>query len=139
MFRYLEHTADVLYEAEAKTLEDLFADAGKALSNTMIELKSVKKVGEYKINLENEKLDVLLHDFLEQILYLTQTELLAFNDFKVKVEEKKEKFFLSAEAFGEMIDKARHEIKADVKAVTWEYFKVWKEKNNWKCKVLLDV
>lgn len=139
MFRYLEHTADVLYEAEAKTLEELFADAGKALSNTMIGLDSVKKTGEYEIKLDNEKLDALLHDFLDNVLYLIQTDFIAFNDFKVRVEEKQKKFYLDAKCFGEKIDKARHEIKADIKAVTWEYFKVWKEKNKWKCKVLLDV
>lgn len=139
MFRYLEHTADVLYEVEASSLEELFADAGKALSNTMIELDSVKKTGEYEIKLENESIEGLLHDFLDNELILIQTDLVAFNDFKVSILEKNKKFFLQAKCFGEKIDKAKHEIKTDIKAVTWEYFKAWKEKNKWKCKVLLDV
>ncbi|MBI5884527.1 archease [archaeon] len=138
-FRYLEHTADILFEAEALTVEELFCEAGKALGNSMIDLKAVEGKQEKTIELEDESIEFLLHAFLEQVLYLMETELIAFNDFDVKVNEKQGKFYLKAIAFGEKIDKARHELKADVKAVTWEYFKLGQEKGKWKCKVLLDV
>jgi len=46
---------------------------------------------------------------------------------------------LNAKVAGERLDDARHQQRADVKAVTLHGFSVEKDDGNWKAKVLLDI
>lgn len=138
-FKYFEHTADVLFEASGKSLEEMFNAAGQALGNTMIELKQVEAREEKEIKAEGNTEDKLLHEFLEKVLLLIQMDLFIAKEFQIKIKEKEKKFFLEGKALGEKIDKSKHEIMTDIKAVTWENFKVWQEKGQWKASVMLDV
>jgi len=136
---YLEHTADVLFEAEAATLGELFAQCGLALEESQIELKDVETKEETVITGKNKKVDLLLFDFLDDLLFHKDADQLIFSKFDIKVEEKDGEFHLECKASGEKLDPKKHEQKVDVKAITLHLFEVKEIDGGWYAKVLLDI
>ena len=61
------------------------------------------------------------------------------SEFEVKINQTNEKFMVSVIAHGEHIAYDRHELCADVKAVTLHKFSLTKEKEDWKAEMILDI
>ena len=141
-YHYLEEigTADIAFEVSGRDLPELFSDAADATTNVMIDnLEAIEPRDTRHIELSNDEIDMLLFDFLQELIYLKDAERLLLRVRDVQVDEKKGKYFLKAEAAGEPLDAARHHQRADVKAVTLHDFSVEKEDGGWKARVLLDI
>jgi SHS2 domain-containing protein len=92
-----------------------------------------------QIELSNEKLDMLLFDLLQELIFLKDAERLMLRMRQLEIEEKDEKLFLHGIAEGEPLDVDRHHQRADVKAVTLHDFSVERMEGGWKARVLLDI
>ncbi|PYL09006.1 MAG: archease [Verrucomicrobia bacterium] len=141
-YHYLEEvgTADIAFEATGRDLPELFNDAADATMNVMIEnLKAIEPLETRRIELSNDKIDMLLFDFLQELIYFKDAERLLLRVRDARIDEKAEKYFLKTEAAGEILDPARHRQRADVKAVTLHGFSVERENGGWKARVLLDI
>ena len=137
-YKFFDHTADVLFEAYGKTLNELFENAALASQETQADLKGIKQKITKKINLKNESIEMLLFDFLQELIYLKDKDKLLFSKFKVNIKKNKE-YTLIATAHGEELDMKKHELKVDVKAVTLHLFEVKKVKGKWKAHIILDI
>src|SRR4029077_4622755 len=129
-YHYLEEigTADIAFEATGRDLPELFIAAADATMNVMIEnLDAIEPRETRQIELSNDKLDMLLFDFLQELIYLKDAERLLLRVRNVRIDEKDQKYFLEAEAAGERLNAAWHQQRADVKAVTLHDFSVAKE------------
>lgn len=141
-YRFLEEigTADIAFEATGRDLPELFSDAANATMNVMIDnLEAIEPREIRQIELSNDKIDMLLFDFLQELIYFKDAERLLLRVRDVQIDEKNEKYVLKTEAIGEPLDEARHYQRADVKAVTLHDFSVEKEDGAWKARVLLDI
>jgi SHS2 domain-containing protein len=141
-YHYLEEigTADIAFEATGRDLRELFMAAADATMNVMIDnLDAIEPRETRHIELSNDKLDMLLFDFLQELIYFKDAERLLLRVRDVRIEERDGKHFLKAEAAGEPLDAARHHQRADVKAVTLHDFSVEKQDDGWKARVLLDI
>ena len=141
-YHYLEEigTADIAFEATGHDLPELFSDAADATMNVMIDnLDAIEPRETRRIELSNDKIDMLLFDFLQELIYLKDAERLLLRVRDAQIDKKEGKYFLKAEAAGETLDAARHHQRADVKAVTLHDFSVEKENGGWKATVLLDI
>ncbi|PIN74840.1 hypothetical protein COV17_04610 [Candidatus Woesearchaeota archaeon CG10_big_fil_rev_8_21_14_0_10_36_11] len=136
---YIEHTADILFKAEAGTISKLFEQCALAVEESQVELAAIKPKEKRDIVGENENVDYLLFDFLDDLLYYKDAEQLIFSSFEIDVSEDNNKYHLHCVAHGEKIDTARHEQKVDVKAITMHMFEIKKTKKGWEAKVLLDI
>jgi len=141
-YKFLEEigTADIALEAVGRDLPELFRDAADATMNVMIDnLDAIEPRETRNIELSNDKIDMLLFDFLQELIYFKDAERLLLRTREVRIDERDQKCFLKAEAAGEPLDAARHHQRADVKAVTLHDFSVEKEDGGWKARVLLDI
>lgn len=141
-YRYLEEigTADIAFEATGRDLPELFRDAADATMNVMIDnIDAIQPRETRQMELSNDKLDMLLFDLLQELIFLKDAERLLLRIRKLHINEKDEKYFLRAIAEGEPLDTERHHQRADVKAVTLHDFSVVREKDCWKSRVLLDI
>ena len=136
-FKFLEDIAiaDIAFEATGKDLDELFESSAEALESSMANIKKVKPKIKKEIIVSKETVEELLFDFLNELVYLKDAELLLFSKFSVKINGKK----LHAEVLGDKIDSKTQELDNDVKAVTLHGFKVEKTKDGWKTKIILDV
>ena len=138
-YKFLDHTADVMFEAVGKNLNEVFRNAALAVFDVQSDLKKIKLKIKKKIKLKNSIIGDLLFDFLEELIYLKDAKYMLFGKFDVKITQKKMVYYLEAFAFGEKINPEKHELKTDVKAITLHEFFLKKIKGGWKCRVLLDI
>ena len=137
--KYIEHTADVLFEAEAATLGELFEQCALAVEESQVELKNIEPKNKVVLSGKNKDVEHLLFDFLDDLLFYKDSQRLIFSRFEVKVEEEEGAFNLTCDAFGEELDEERHEQLVDAKAITMHMFEVKKVEGGWKARVLVDI
>ncbi len=141
-YRYLDHIAiaDVAFEAWGATLEETFIAAAEATLNVMVrDLSSIALREKRTLQVEAGALDMLLFDFLQDLIFFKDSQRLLLRIERISIRCQERFFSLSAEAFGEKINPQKHELLADVKAVTLHRFEVEKTENGWKTSVILDI
>lgn len=132
-FKFLEHTADVKFQAFGKSVEEVFENSALAMFSAMSDEKVEKKIKK-KISAEGKDYESLLYNFLEELLFLFDSEGFFWGGVeKIKIKDNK----LTATVVG---DKAEnYELNIDIKAVTYNDMFVRKEKDKWIAQVVLDV
>jgi SHS2 domain-containing protein len=141
-FHYLEDigTADIAFQATGRDLPELFAAAADATMNVMIDnLEAIEPRETRRIELKNDAIDMLLFDFLQELIYFKDADRLLLRIREVQIDQKDDAYSLNATAAGEPLDPMRHQQRADVKAVTLHDFRVEKSDDGWKASVLLDI
>jgi SHS2 domain-containing protein len=141
-YRYLEEigTADIAFEATGRDLPELFRDAADATTNVMIDnIEAIQSRQTRRIELSNDKLDMLLFDLLQELIFLKDAERLLLRIRKVQIDHRDKMYLVRATAEGETLDPERHHQRADVKAVTLHNFTVEQTDGGWKARVLLDI
>jgi SHS2 domain-containing protein len=141
-YTYLENigTADIAFEATGRDLPELFRDAADATTNVMIDnIVAIQPRETRQIELSNDKLDMLLFDLLQELIFFKDAERLLLRIREVQITERNENYFVKATAEGELLDADRHHQRADVKAVTLHDFSVKRTNGGWKARVLLDI
>ncbi len=129
--------ADIAFEAESSSAGGLFESCALAVSEIMVDPKTLGRKTVRNFSLKSESLDRLLYDFLTELIVVKDVDSLLFGEFKVKVSP--DGASLSAVAKGELIDRAKHDLRNDVKAVTMHMFGVRHEGKRWKATVVLDI
>jgi len=133
-YKFLEHTADIKFQAFGNSVEEVFKNSALAMFNSMSDEK-VKESKSFKINVKGKDFESLLYNFLEELLFLFDSK----NFFMSKVKNIKitKDFKLKAEVVGD--DAENYEIHIDVKAITYNDMFVKKKGNKFIAQVVLDV
>jgi SHS2 domain-containing protein len=134
-FEFIDHTADAGIRVEAPTLEDLFETAGLAFTELVTSVDSIDCRVERRFKLEEDDIETLLVSWLQELLYLLDTEDFVFARFQVTLHD----FSLEATAWGEVFDPDRHMIKTEIKAVTYHQLEVVESDQGWQAQVIFDI
>ena len=136
-FEVFEHTADAGIVAWGETLADAFDQAARGMYSLMVDIDRVESTETRQIALRSPDRERLLADWLQELLFLTETEGLVFAQFDVRLDPSG--CVLEATVGGEPLDVSRHEPAYDIKAVTRHQLKVEREANSWRVRVLFDI
>src|SRR5437763_3930415 len=121
MYELFEHTADLGLRIRAADLNALFAEAATALFSIIVEdLQSVEPRRPVEVRLSGDDREYLLYDWLKALLYHFDAEHLLFSRIEVRVTAAG----LHGKAWGEPLDRSRHELSHEVKAITYHGLKV---------------
>ena len=135
-FAPIDHTADVGYRLFAPTLPELFAVAGQALFDAITDLETIQPTLQKAIAVQASDREALLVAWLAELNYLCLTEFLLFARFEMRALSDTQ---LRALAHGEKIEAQRHEIKTEIKAVTYHGLYVREANARWEAQVIFDV
>jgi SHS2 domain-containing protein len=141
-YRFLEDqfTADIGFVASGSTLEDCFAAAAEATLEVMLaNPQSLQPRERRAVHAESESLDLALLRFLEELVYYKDTEQLLLRPTGVVVTQREGGWVADASLEGEQIDAGRHELCADIKAVTLHRLEVRRANDGWEATVVLDI
>ncbi len=141
-YQFLEDIsiADVAFEAEGKTLEELFEGAALAVTNTMVkDVRRIEQKTSKSIEVGAENVEMLLFHFLQELIFYKDAELLLFSKFDLAIEQKDSSWRLRGKAYGEEISADKHQLLVDVKAVSLHNFKIEKKAQGWRAAVIIDV
>ena len=128
--------ADIAFEADSASLDGLFEACGRALTDVMVDRGTLNPKVTRKISLGGTDLDRLLYDFLTELIVLKDVDSLLFKNLRVEVDDTPR---LEAVLRGEKIDRKRHRLRNDVKAVTMHMFRVHRGGGRWRATVVLDI
>jgi SHS2 domain-containing protein len=136
MFEVFEHTADVGLRIRADSREGLFVDAARGLFSLLVaNLSSVRPVMEREIRIAGAENDLLLFDWLNELLYVFDTRHVVLAEFHVDFRDGE----LVARCLGEPVDRARHVLEHEVKAITYHGLKVESGDGRWLAEVIVDI
>jgi SHS2 domain-containing protein len=142
-YRFIEGltVADVAFEATGATLEALFTSAGLAMTATEVgNPESVRKEERRAFDLTSKAVDLLLYNFLQELIYFKDVDQLLFGGFDLSIQKETEgRYRLQGSGQGEPIDPGRHLMLVEVKAVTMHRFEVTPGPDGWKAIVVLDI
>lgn len=141
-YEYLGDVAisDVAFRAWGETLEALFAAASEATMNVMVEdLGSIESREERSIRVREASPEMLLFNFLQELIFFKDAEQLLLRVFNVEIMERENNYEASCDARGERLDRRKHVLVADVKAVTLHLYSVRATPKGWEATVVLDI
>lgn len=133
-YRLIEHTADVGLIAYGGNLVEAFGNAAYGMFSIIAELRAVREVESRQVKLEGKDLEALLFDWLNNLLYFFDTDMLLLRKFDVS---KLGEDCLEAVCYGEKYDPSRHRLKIGVKSATYHMLKVDRGKN--QVRVIFDI
>ena len=135
-FEVFEHTADVGIVAHGADLRALFANAAQGMFSLMADLSGVEEREQRSIEVEARDREGLLVNWLTELLYYLDAEEMLFRRFEI---DELSDTRLRGRAFGERIDRDRHDLRLGVKAVTRHMLEIAPENGGYRATVLLDI
>jgi SHS2 domain-containing protein len=136
VYKFLEHTADIKIQVKEKNIEMAFISSALALKQVIAENVDIKPLLTKKIKIKGTDLSNLLYNFLEELLFLLDSEQFILSEV-INFKFDKQKFIIFAEISGDKSKKYR--ISNDVKAITYHEMKIVERKNQVIIEFVLDV
>lgn len=136
MYELFEHTADLGLRVRAPDLDSLFAEAAACLFSAVVEdIAAIRPEKAVTVELAGTDREFLLFDWLKDLLYRFDADHMLFGKFVVRVRDDG----LTATAWGEPLDPARHLLGHEVKAITYHELKVERTDDGWLAEVIVDI
>ena len=132
-FVFLEHTADVKFQAFGNTLEEMTENSFLALKQAMFGKAKINSSKTKVIKAKGKDMESMIYNFLEEVIYFADAgEFLTskIKDLKIKG------FVMEATLMGDKPEK--YSLSNNIKAVTYNEMFVKKQDNKWVCQVVLD-
>lgn len=136
MYETFEHTADLGLRVRAASQNELFADAARGLFSIIVaNPERIEPEQEWRCDLAGSRLDELLFDWLNELLYAFESQKLLLTEFHIHLAGEK----LSALCRGEPWDPQRHQLEHEVKAITYHGLRVEPTTDGWLAEVIVDI
>jgi SHS2 domain-containing protein len=138
-YSFFSHTGDVGVKVRAPTLAQLFADAALALTDTVTDRRLVAANISAAVELRSPAVDLLLVDWLNDLVYRLDTAGLIVARVQVSVIDEAGGWAVRGTVTGDSLEPARHPIKTLVKAATYHALEVVRAGDEWQATFVLDV
>ena len=136
LFEILEHPSDLGIEARGATMEEAFQNAAFGLMSIIAGSSKIESYERRSISILALDRENLLVRWLAEILYLYDAEKFLTADTKI---ERMNNTSLNATILGQQFDASKHELKLDVKAITYHQLMVEKIDGIWIARVFVDI
>jgi SHS2 domain-containing protein len=131
--------ADIIVEADGRSLDEAFENSGIALVNIMFGIDEVVTKKTMRIDVQGEDIESLLYCWLEKILLLLLVDEFIPSEFDANISMEKSSILLTGIARGENIDLRRHVYRIEVKAITYHEMSIMQEKDNFTIRYIVDL
>jgi len=135
-YEVFEHTADVGLHAYGSTLSELFVHAAQGMESLMVPLEQIRVVTSREITVEGHDPVSLLIAWLNELIFLFDTEYLLFRDITIDTITETR---VIGRASGEQYDAQRHELSSAIKAVTWHEAAVNLTEQGYQARIIFDI
>jgi SHS2 domain-containing protein len=124
-FETFEHKADIGIRGFGDTLENAFENAASAMYSVMVNIDAVKQLKMRTVTVSASDIELLLVEWLNGLLSLSDIEKMVFSKFKVIITDTS----LNGTVWGEPLDRRRHDPNVEVKGATYHMLNVIKYEN----------
>lgn len=135
-WEHFPHQADIGVRGLGATPAEAFEQAALALTAVITDPSTVTSREAIQLSCEAPDAELLLVDWLNQLIYEMATRHMLFGRFAVHLEGKR----LAAQAWGEALDAARHHPAVEAKGATYTALKVAQQPDGgWLAQCVVDV
>jgi SHS2 domain-containing protein len=135
-WEHFSHVADVGVRGFGRSMDEAFEQAALALTAVITEPGSVRPVQAVEVACEAPNAEILLADWLNALVFEMAIRHMLFSRFAVRIEGTR----LTAQAWGEPVDVARHQPAAEVKGATLSELVVALDADGrWRAQCIVDV
>ena len=135
-FEILEHPSDLGIEARGATMAEAFQNAACGFMSIIAGSSKIEADEKRLISIQALDRENLLVRWLTEILYLYDGEKFLTADVKFDMINNTS---LKATVLGQQFDASKHELKLDVKAITYHQLMVGKIDGIWIARVFVDI
>jgi SHS2 domain-containing protein len=123
-YQFLEHTADAKFQAFGQSLEEAFSNAAYATVSLMWDRAKIARKIQKPIKVQGRDLEQLLVNFLEEILYLLDSQMFLLHSVeKIQIGKRADVYLLEALFLGDDYGD-RYKPYGDVKAITYNEMEI---------------
>lgn len=134
-YETFEHEADIGIRGFGGTEAEAFESAAAALYSVMVSLDKVSAREKRVVHVSAPDSELLLIEWLNALLALSDIERMVFSKFQVK----REGSALTGTAWGEALDRVRHEPRVEVKGATYHMLSVTEKDGRYTAQCVVDV
>jgi SHS2 domain-containing protein len=134
-WEHYEHGADIGVRGVGASKTEAFEQAALALTAVIADPAAVQQRERVALACEAPDDELLLAEWLNALVYEMATRRMLFSRFAVRLEGTR----LTAEAWGEAVDAARHHPAVEVKGATYTTLRVAQEGDGWLAQTVVDV
>jgi SHS2 domain-containing protein len=138
-YHFFDHPGGVGVTLKSESLPALFADACAAFTDSITVIDRIEPRRPEEVDVDAPELDVLLMDFLSELLYRFDTRAWLTRHADVALREKDGAWTLEGTLRGEKLDTARHDVRVMIRAVTYHGLKVQQQGRLWTAKVVFKI
>jgi len=140
-FHFLDDVAlaDLAFDAEGDSIQELFESATNAVMEAMADPMTVGATWQRRIEHVDGDLASLLFDWLSDIVYWKDAAGVVFSRAVVSLTQTGAEWKLTASLIGEPVNQATQVLRDDVKGVTKHLYRLHQEQGRWNVRVVLDV
>jgi SHS2 domain-containing protein len=135
-YEVFDHTADIGLHVYGPTLPELFINAACGMESLMVAPEQIAARVSREVSTEGHDLVALLVSWLNELIFLFDTEYLLLNSFKIHDFTGTS---LRATVSGEPYDAARHDLSSAIKAVTWHEASVESGPEGYRARIIFDI
>ncbi len=135
-YEQLEHAGDIRIRVFGETLKDLFNNAAYALFDLITDAEKIEHHLAETVEVSGTDKEELMVNWLSELNFLFLTESHLFNKFEI---ERMTETELTATVLGEKYNPHRHQIKNEIKAVTFHDLEIVQKKKRWETKIVFDI
>lgn len=134
-YETFDHEADIGIRGCGDTMEEAFANAAIALYSVIVKIDAVDPRESRSLSVHAPDPELLLVEWLNALLAVSDIERMVFSRFDVKIDGTA----LIGTAWGERLDKDRHEAHVEVKGATYHMLSVKQEHGVYVAQCVVDV
>ena len=141
-YEFHDHTADIQVHAVGDSIEQTIREVVLAMMNVMTSSEYIRSEVTRETTISSSDLEILIVNYLTEYLYYFDAERLLFSDVTIspiQFNEDTGEYTLSSISFGEKFDPQRHEMKTEIKAITYSFLEVIQKKDKSEIWIVFDL
>lgn len=140
-FQFLEDVAlaDLAFDAEGDSIQELFEAASSAVMEAMADPATVGAIWERRMEHADDDLAALLFEWLSDLVYWKDAAGVVFSRAEVSLIREGDIWKLVGTLSGEPVNQTTQVLRDDVKGVTKHLYRLHQDHGRWYVRVVLDV
>jgi SHS2 domain-containing protein len=135
-WEHFTHSADIGVRGYGATLAEAFAQAALALTAVVSDPASVQPQEPVMLQCQAPEAELLLVEWLNALIFEMATRRMLFSRFALQIDQTR----LQATAWGEAIDRRRHQPAVEAKGATYTELRVARQADGtWLAQCVIDV
>jgi SHS2 domain-containing protein len=134
-WEHFHHEADIGVRGRGDSLAEAFAGAAEGMTAVVTDPDTVRPLEPVDLHCEAPDRELLLADWLNALVLEMAVRRMLFSRYEVRIADGR----LDARAWGEPVDRERHQPVVEIKGATYTELHVCREDGAWMAQAVLDV